>query len=440
MKRHSTDHQIRTHQVGMLLLAALCLLWPSFATAAADPFEPSVTRQEAELLEQAMTLAEKDVTAAITQLQTENRVAASPALDYALGNLYVQTNRLTDAEAAYREALRKLPRFRAARNNLARLYLMQERPAAAISAFAELVRDGQGDAETFLLYGHACTLENRLLSAETAYRQALLLQPDGVEARRGLARCLIDQQRYAESSPLVSELLSLAPDDAELWSLQANIHLTQERPTDAVASLETARRLQAVTPDMLATLGDLYLNLAQPADAVAAYTQAFAITNAPVTRQLRAAEGLIQIGEWQAAENLLDQLDARMQRGRHVLTSAEDQQRTRLRADAAYRAGRPDEARTALRELLQRDPLDGAALLTLGDLDRESGRLEEARLSYERAARIRGFEARALVRQAQVEVDRERYAAAVELLQAAQAFEDQPHVARYLDQVRRLVR
>ena len=59
---------------------------------------------------------------------------------------------------------------------------------------------------------------------------------------------------------------------------------------------------------------------------------------------------------------------------------------------------------------------------------------------YERAASTEGSEAEALVRQAQIEVERERYGRAVELLEASLVFDDAPHVTRYLEQVRRLVR
>ena len=59
-------------------------------------------------------------------------------------------------------------------------------------------------------------------------------------------------------------------------------------------------------------------------------------------------------------------------------------------------------------------------------------------MTCERAARVKGFEADALVRHAQIEVRRERYGRAAELLENAQVFQNQPHVGRYLEQVRRL--
>ena len=119
-----------------------------------------------------------------------------------------------------------------------------------------------------------------------------------------------------------------------------------------------------------------------------------------------------------------------------------DQRRKLLRLEArqAYLSGDRKAALMAYERLLEEYPLDGDALIALGDIHREAGALEEAMMAYERAARISGKEAQAFVRQAQVEVERERYARAVERLEAAHAMDPRPNVARYLEQVRRLVR
>ena len=112
----------------------------------------------------------------------------------------------------------------------------------------------------------------------------------------------------------------------------------------------------------------------------------------------------------------------------------------RLRAEVTQRKGDLGAAMALYARALRKDPLDGRTMLLLGDLRREEGRIEDAVIIYERAARISGFEAEALVRQAQAEVERERYGHAVRLLEAAQTFKKQDHVARYLEQLREMVR
>ncbi len=88
--------------------------------------------------------------------------------------------------------------------------------------------------------------------------------------------------------------------------------------------------------------------------------------------------------------------------------------------------------------LLEQSPLDGPGLILLGDVRRDGEEWDQAALAYERAARQEEVQVEALLRHAQMEVDRKRYARAVELLEAAVVEDPRPQVQRYLEQVRRL--
>jgi Flp pilus assembly protein TadD len=96
------------------------------------------------------------------------------------------------------------------------------------------------------------------------------------------------------------------------------------------------------------------------------------------------------------------------------------------------------QASVAYEAVIRENPLEGDAILALADLKERAGEVEEARILLERAARIDGFEARALVRHAQLEVGQGNYGRAVPLLERAQVFTNRPTVRRYLEQVRRL--
>ena len=110
----------------------------------------------------------------------------------------------------------------------------------------------------------------------------------------------------------------------------------------------------------------------------------------------------------------------------------------RLQAERARQTGQVAEAMARCEDVLKLDPLDGRTLLVLAQLQQDAGFMEDAAMTCERATRVKGCEAEALVRQAQIEVRRERYGRAAELLENAQVFQNQPHVERYLEQVRRL--
>ncbi|MFM9181045.1 MAG: tetratricopeptide repeat protein, partial [Phycisphaerales bacterium] len=90
-----------------------------------------------------------------------------------------------------------------------------------------------------------------------------------------------------------------------------------------------------------------------------------------------------------------------------------------------------------LQEVIELDPLDGEALMLLGQHHQRGGRPDEAILFYERAARIDAFAPNAKVRIAQVYVSQERFSDALPLLRDAQAIRPREDVARYLEQVER---
>ncbi|NCC49757.1 MAG: tetratricopeptide repeat protein [Spartobacteria bacterium] len=402
-----------------------------------NPFEPVVTRRESEQLNAAMDMAATNPVEAIAMLRAENGPEASAALDFAIGNLAFQANDLEPAAQAYQAALDKLPKFRSALLNFGRVRLVQGQTDKAIGLYRTLVADGQADADTLQLLGHALLMEDDPVSAETAYRQSLLLGPEEADTRQGLAKALMRQERYTESALLLGPLLKQDPFNAELWSLRANASIAEGNYADAAQAIETARRLDCANSEMLATLGDIYINREQPVEAITAYEDAFAGTQPSSARLLRAAEGLLLTGDTAGAENML----ARAESGLSEAPRPDpDSARSllRLKGALARQIGDTAGAEAACESLLRRDPLDGETMLLLAEIQDSQGRLEEAVMTLERAARVRGFEADALARQAQIEVARGRYNRAVELLEAAQAFEDRPHVARYLEQVRRL--
>jgi len=400
--------------------------------------EPTVTRREAEMLQAAAQVGATNAAAAATLLERVDADESSAAIDFAMGNLHFREQDFGSAVTAYRRALDKHPEFTRAAMNLARVHLVQVRPDPAIELFSRLVLRGRADADTYLLMGHALLLKERAVSAENAYRQALLLSPESRDARLGLAKCLLHQHRYPETLGLVTALLAADASSTELWSLRASALIALDRTAEAMRAIESARRLGRATGEMTATLGDLYLNADMPGEAVRCHREAARERAVSPAHTLRAAGALLALQRLEEAEALLPSIEKRVADGNETRELRSGL--WRLKAQLAHRQGDADEAVRLCRELVRKNPLDGQALLLLGDLHRERDELEDALMLYERAAGTEGSEAEALVRQAQIEVERERYGRAVELLEASLVFDDAPHVTRYLEQVRRLVR
>ena len=399
------------------------------------PFEPAVSQREAKILREALTL--EDVSEAIDLIRAGLNKDSSPAMYFALGNLLFQQEELEQATQAYEQAVRIMPHFRDALMNLGRLYLLQDRPEDTIDVYQDLVRDGEANADILLLLGHSMLMTDEPVGAEEAYRQALLLRPRKTEIRIGLAKALLTQERYQEGLGLVEEILLREPLNRELWDLRVNALLSSGEIDKAILTIEQAARLDRASPELLATQGDLWLNSDRPKDAIASYRKAFSVREPSAARMLRALEGFIFVEDSPGANEMI--------KGLHSVsndTLEPEQQILFLRLQARLARQRDDleEAIRLSEALLERDPLDGQTLLLLSELEMATGASDLALLNAERAARLPGFEADALLLQARIEVAQGNYGRAVPLLESAQAFEPKDHVGRYLEQVRRLAR
>ena len=407
-----------------------------FPTSGDNSLEPTVTKEESQLLKEAFVLAQSDTAGAIKMLQSlEKPEEASAAIDFAIGNFYFQDGKVEEAETAYETALKKMPKFRSAIKNLGRVYLLQDKLDDSIALYQQLIADGQADADILLLTGHALLMQDYPVSAGSAYRQSLLMRQKNHDAMLGLAKALMQQARYAEGLAMVNEVLKEDPANRELWELRANAYLSTGDHDAVIRSVETAERLGCSDPDLLAMLGDLYLNKDQPADALRVYDACFSGDTVSAARLLRAVEGFLMLDELEGAQKMIERATAAQ-----VSFSRENQVSfLRLKGEMAMRRNLTESAIELCREVLELDPLDGRTMLLLAEIEQGEGLMEEAVMTCERAARIPGYEVDALTRQAQIEVGRERYTVAVTCLEAAQTFKDQPHVGRYLDQLRRMV-
>ena len=112
----------------------------------------------------------------------------------------------------------------------------------------------------------------------------------------------------------------------------------------------------------------------------------------------------------------------------------------KLESKVAMATGESDKAIQTLEEIIQKDPLDAEALLLAGDYYARNGQGEKAEFRYETASKVTGFEADALVKHAQLLVQSQKYAPAVELLRKAQKIKPRDNVQRYLERVEQIAR
>mgnify|MGYP006292932181 CR=1 FL=1 len=401
--------------------------------------EPRVTMEERETLEKILDLISEDkMDEAAEQIKKKMTDASSAVFDFTLANIYFRTEKLDQAAEAYETAVDKYPKFLRAWKNLGLVHIRRNELGKAIPALTKTIELGGGDSLTYGLLGFAYSSVENSLPAESAYRLAILLDPETLDWKMGLARSLFRQQRYAEAASLCGHLISQYPDNVDFWLLQANAYIGLEKPMEAAKNYEVIDTMGESTPASLRTLGDIYVNEGLFELAVNSYIQA--IDQAPgadSVRVIRAAKVLTVRNALDEARQLIDHIDK--VRGERLDASTR-KDLLKLRARLAVAEGATGEEVEALREIVKLDPLDGEALILLGQYNRRAGNVEKAEFYFERAANLEQYEADAKLRHAQLLVGERKYAEALPLLRRAQQLKPRADVQEFLEQVERVAK
>ncbi|HEY0838478.1 MAG TPA: tetratricopeptide repeat protein, partial [Azospirillum sp.] len=269
-------------------------------------------------------------------------------------------------------------------------------PVAARDAFATAFRLAPGHpaapaalAEAERAAGDALMAAKDHHRAEAAYRRALALRPESVEALNNLGGACLGQGRHDEAETLYVRALRLRPDYPDAHNNRAYALLERGRLEEAALSL---RRSIAVRPDVV----DPYANLGYLARLKACDAPGYATAERICRRALRLVPG-----HGVAHNNI---------------------------GIVALDLGRLAEAEAAFRTALAVNPDDADAHFNLSLVLLKSGRLAEGWEEYEWRWKTRQLTAPAFARPPWTDEDP---AGRTILLHAEQGHGDTLHFARY---------
>jgi tetratricopeptide (TPR) repeat protein len=398
--------------------------------------EPRVTVTEREQMQKVLDLISSDkMDQAAAMLVKAKNPANSAVFDFTLANIYFQQEKLDIAAASYQVAVEKYPKFRRAWRNLGLIYVRQGNFEKSAESLTRVISLGGGDAITYGLLAYAYSSLDNHLSAESAYRMAILLDPATVDWKMGLARSFFKQSRFAEAVAICDQLIKQQPDRADLWLLQANAYVGLNQPVKAAEIYEIVDQLGKSTPESLNMLGDIYVNEELYEMAVNSYIRAMdARPQDKSDRAVRSAKVLSARGATKETRKLIDHIQS-LYGDRLEVDARKDI--LKLHARLAVADGAGEEEVRVLKEIVELDPLDGEALILLGQHSNRIEDTEKAIFYYERAAAIEKYEADAKVRHAQLLVSKGKYGEALPLIRRAQQINPRDNIQKYLEQVER---
>ena len=404
----------------------------------ASDVEPRSTAEEqAVYRDKVVPLLREDPAKAIPVLQDLVKPNATALFDFTLGNIYFQTEDLTNAVKHFQTALAKFPDFRRAQKNLGFALIRSGNYAEAIQPLSRTATLGGADGKVYGLLGFAHLNQGRYASAEGAYQQALVFEPNNIDFKLGLVKCAVATAKYDQALALLDELVEQYPERESLWRVQANVHIQKEQPTQASISLEMLRRLGKATPQSLFLLGDLYMTQEIQELALNAYLEAIEKDGGQnPSRALRAAQVLVNRGAYDHARKIF----GKIREGGAALPEGDELKLLKLESKVAMLSGEGAKAIETLEQIIQKNPLDGEALLLAGDYYSKNDQREKAEFRYQTAASIEGSEADAYVKHAQLLVQSQKYPQAIDLLRKAQKIRPRDNVQRYLEKMEQLAR
>ena len=400
--------------------------------------EPKISTEEKQLFDKLILEVKQSPERAILTLSGKISSESSAALDFTLGNLYAQSNDYPKAVLQYRAAIKKFPDFQRAHMNLGIVLIQLSQHAEAQKELVRTLELGGEDGNIYGLIGYCHLMKENYLSAEAAYRKALLFSPDKVDWKVGLAQCQLQQYKYGECVTLFGELIQKDPNNKDHWLHQANAYLGLAESQKAATNYEIVRRMGKADSKVLNQLGDIYVNDGTYKIAYEAYRDAVISGDGKESvPPIRSVDILVSVGEYEYASALLETI--------REIRKGEFKEKDKLKvlqleARLLFAKGEEIGAVSRLEKIVEKDPLDGESILLLADYYGRNEKTEKAELFYQRAEQIDLFEVRAKISHAQFHVARNNYNKALPLLRDAQAKRPRENVQQYLNQVEKLAK
>ncbi|HVC63556.1 MAG TPA: sulfotransferase [Acetobacteraceae bacterium] len=180
--------------------------------------------------------------------------------DLRAGLAFHRANRLDDAEAAYRNVLRRAPKDPDALNLLGVIIQERGRPAEAVQMIASALRVRRNFPEALTNLARAQRAAGDPEGAAASARRAVALVPDLAEAHVQLGRALLDLNDDAGAAEACRRAVALDPGSLDA---QINLAAALTRLKDFLAAAQVYQEAHRLKPDRAETLTDFAVALTE---------------------------------------------------------------------------------------------------------------------------------------------------------------------------------
>jgi len=337
----------------------------------------------------------------------------TPQSLYQRGVQLLQADKIEEAAAQFRQAIKISPDFAPAYNLLGVCYSRMGKPELAHQAFLEAVRFDSHSAEAHNNLGISYLALGKPEQAADQFQESAALNPNDSSSlfNLGLARL-----RLKQATPALSALLraqKILPNDTQISLATGEAYFMAGDVESGQAVLARICSAPEGVADFQIAAGEILLNYQRPTDAEGCFLHAAAMDSLADEKILSLASQFAQEGNYQTALGILLPLKERMDR----LATYHD-----LVGVAYSKLGNPTPAIESFKKAIELDPGNEDYYLDLGQALQEYEAYESARglfqsgvLAHPKSARLYVGLALACLPAARVKEARDAAERAIEL-------------------------
>ena len=295
-----------------------------------------------------------------------------------LGVSQVQQKRFEEAQSAFTRSAELDPKALIPRQNLVRLYLSQGSQQKAISTLTEAQSLGPLDDDLGMYFA-------RTLVASGKKPQAIdVLQPiaergESVQSMLMLASLQFEKGQARKAAAVLEKALEKAPNSEEVLYRFGQSEIAGGDPAKAIFALRAATRMNSHVGDYCYLLGVAWMQIGEMDSAIPELKKAGALEQDNALPRIGLGLAYNGLRDYAAAQKVLQ--DA-------LTIDPENTEAMAAMAEALDGSGNSEKADELARIVTQRDAKNLTALLVLGNVRMNQGKLQESLAALKKAESI----------------------------------------------------
>ena len=194
-----------------------------------------------------------------------------------LGNLYFERGRFKEAFNEYRKALKLAPGQPTLLNNIGNIFQLQGENEKAVNWLDKAISQDPGNAVLHNNLGNALWALDKGMDAVAAYRRAIELNPNLADAYRNLGFILIELEDLDEAIDCFTQALRINPADKQACQGLGRAQNEWGNLDEAVAAYQQAIAIDPVNAEYYRELGMAFSDHGEIEKAVSAHRKALEI-------------------------------------------------------------------------------------------------------------------------------------------------------------------